>query len=138
MLLMTGNTRSGGVGQGRASFARRASGRSAAQGLDGRRSGGYFGHRCLHPVFSASSRAGTATFTRRNREHADSHPTDSFHTRSRTATCKRQPFRALWLYAAHSIVVPAEELQVTLQLPFWGDVSPYPADAKQRVLGVEH
>jgi hypothetical protein len=29
MLLMTGNTRSGGVGQGRASFARRASGRSA-------------------------------------------------------------------------------------------------------------
>ena len=40
MLLMTGNTRSGGVGQGRASFARRASGRSAAQSLDGRRSGG--------------------------------------------------------------------------------------------------
>jgi hypothetical protein len=26
MLLMTGNTRSGGVGQGRASFARRAAG----------------------------------------------------------------------------------------------------------------
>jgi hypothetical protein len=41
MLLMTGNTRSGGVGQGRASFARRASGRSAAQSLDGRWSGGY-------------------------------------------------------------------------------------------------
>jgi hypothetical protein len=29
MLLMTGNTRSGGVGQGRAFFARRASGQSA-------------------------------------------------------------------------------------------------------------
>ena len=29
MLLMTSNTRSGGVGQGRASLARRASGRSA-------------------------------------------------------------------------------------------------------------
>jgi hypothetical protein len=41
MLLMTSNTRSGGVGQGRASFARRASGRSEAQSLDGRRSGGY-------------------------------------------------------------------------------------------------
>ena len=41
MLLMTSNTRSGGVGQGRASFARRASGRSAAQSLDGRWSGGY-------------------------------------------------------------------------------------------------
>ena len=41
MLLMIGNTRSGGVGQGRASFARRASGRSEAQSLDGRRSGGY-------------------------------------------------------------------------------------------------
>ena len=41
MLLVTGNTRSGGVGQGRASFARRASGRSEAQSLDGRRSGGY-------------------------------------------------------------------------------------------------
>jgi hypothetical protein len=41
MLLMTGNTRSGGVGQGRASSARRVSGRSAAESLDGRRSGGY-------------------------------------------------------------------------------------------------
>jgi hypothetical protein len=41
MLLMIRNTRSGGVGQGRASFARRASGRSAAQSLDGRWSGGY-------------------------------------------------------------------------------------------------
>ncbi len=41
MLLMTSNTRSGGVGQGRASFARRVSGRSAAQSLDGRQSGGY-------------------------------------------------------------------------------------------------
>ena len=41
MLLMTSNIRSGGVGQGRASFVRRASGRSEAQSLDGRRSGGY-------------------------------------------------------------------------------------------------
>ena len=32
MLLMTSNTRSGGVGQGRASFARRVSGRSALTG----------------------------------------------------------------------------------------------------------
>ena len=32
MLLMTSNTRSGGVGQGRASSARRVSGRSANQG----------------------------------------------------------------------------------------------------------
>jgi len=42
MLLMTSNTRSGGVSQGRASLARRASGRSEAQSLDGRWSGGYF------------------------------------------------------------------------------------------------
>ena len=41
MLLMTGNTRSGGVGQGRASFSAPRSGRSAAQSLDGRRSAGY-------------------------------------------------------------------------------------------------
>jgi hypothetical protein len=41
MLLMTSNTRSGGVGQGRASFSAPRSGRSAAQSLDGRRSGGY-------------------------------------------------------------------------------------------------
>jgi hypothetical protein len=41
MLLMTGNTRSGGVGQGRASFSAPRSGRSAAQSLDGRWSGGY-------------------------------------------------------------------------------------------------
>jgi len=46
MLLMTSNTRSGGGSQGRASFARRVSGRSAAESLDGRWSGGYFHHRC--------------------------------------------------------------------------------------------
>ena len=40
MLLMTGNTRSGGVGQGRPKGSR-ACGRSAAESLDGRRSGGY-------------------------------------------------------------------------------------------------
>ena len=74
----------------------RASGRSEAQSLDGRRSAGYFGHQRPGPVFSASSRTVTATFTRRNREHADSPPTASFHTRSLTATCKRQHFRALW------------------------------------------
>ena len=63
MLLMIRNTRSGGVGQGRASFARRASGRSAAQSLDGRRSAGYIGHERPGPVFSASSRAVTVAFT---------------------------------------------------------------------------
>jgi hypothetical protein len=41
MLLMTSNTRSGGVGQDRASFSAPRSGRSEAQSLDGRRSGGY-------------------------------------------------------------------------------------------------
>jgi hypothetical protein len=41
MLLMIGNTRSGGVGQGRASFSAPRSGRSEAQSLDGRWSGGY-------------------------------------------------------------------------------------------------
>ena len=51
MLLMTSNTRSGGVGQGRASSARRVSGRSAAQSLDGRRSGGYLGHERSRAVF---------------------------------------------------------------------------------------
>ncbi len=66
--------------------------RSEAESLDGRRSGGYFGHRCRWPVFSTSSRTVTATFTRRNREHADSPPTASFHSRSPTATCKRQRF----------------------------------------------
>jgi hypothetical protein len=38
MLLMTGNTRSGGVSQGRPEGAAPA---SAAESLDGRRSGGY-------------------------------------------------------------------------------------------------
>ena len=38
MLLMTSNTRSGGVGQGRASFS---APRQRAKRLDGRRSGGY-------------------------------------------------------------------------------------------------
>ena len=42
MLLMTSNTRSGGGSQGRTFFVRRASGRSVAQSLDGRWSGGYF------------------------------------------------------------------------------------------------
>jgi hypothetical protein len=60
MLLMTGNTRSGGVGQGRAFVVRRASGRSEAQSLDGRRSAGYSRHRCPPPVFSTRSRTATA------------------------------------------------------------------------------
>lgn len=59
MLLMTSNTRSGGVGQGRASFARRASGRSAAQSLDGRWSAGYSATDAPACVFN--------TFTHRNR-----------------------------------------------------------------------
>jgi hypothetical protein len=46
------NTRSGGVSQGRAFCARRVSGRSAAQSLYGRRSGGYARERAGTPVFS--------------------------------------------------------------------------------------
>jgi hypothetical protein len=93
MLLMTSNTRSGGVGQGRASFSAPRSGRSALTdaGAEGIRP------RCPGPVFSTSSRAVTVTFTRQNREHADSPPTASFHSRSRTATCKHQPFRGFRL-----------------------------------------
>ena len=62
MLLMTSNTRSGGVGQGRASFARRASGRSEAQSLDGRRSGGYpaTDAQGRFPLFSTGSPAVTS------------------------------------------------------------------------------
>jgi hypothetical protein len=59
MLLMTSNTRSGGGSQGRASFARRVSGRSEAKSLDGRRSGGYSAsdaRPCLFNTFTYSNR----------------------------------------------------------------------------------
>ena len=55
MLLMTSNTRSGGVGQGRASSARRVSGRSEAKSLDGRWSGGYSATNAQAPLFCDGS-----------------------------------------------------------------------------------
>jgi hypothetical protein len=59
MLLMTSNTRSGGVGQGRALFARRASERSPLtdDGAEGTPP------RTPDPVFSTRSRTVTAAFT---------------------------------------------------------------------------
>jgi hypothetical protein len=59
MLLMTSSTRSGGGGQGRASFSAPRSGRSAAQSLDGRRSGGYStadARPCIFNTFTHSNR----------------------------------------------------------------------------------
>jgi hypothetical protein len=59
MLLMTSNTRSAGVGQGRAPFSAPGSGRSEAQSLDGCWSGGYFATDACPCVFN--------TFTHSNR-----------------------------------------------------------------------
>jgi hypothetical protein len=112
--------------------ARRASGRSAAQSLDGRWSGGYARHRCPGPVFSTRSRAATAAFTQNSSRRVFFLLAASFHRRSRTATCKRQPFRSHRLYAAHSRHVPLRELKVTVQLPFRGDVSPSTRCRRQR------
>jgi hypothetical protein len=62
MLLMTSNTRSGGVGQGRAFFARRAAVGAQRRALTDDGAEG-IPPRTPDPVFSASSRAATAAFT---------------------------------------------------------------------------
>ena len=59
MLFMTSNTRSGGVGQGRASFSAPRSGRSEAQSLDGQRSGGYSARNAQGLLLSTGSPRGT-------------------------------------------------------------------------------
>ncbi len=103
MLLMTGNTRSGG----------------------------YFGHGCRWPVFSTSSRAVTSAFTRRNREQADSPPTASFHTRSRTATCKPSVFAAYGCRPLIPLTFPQRNFR--LRYSTHSGVTCHPtADAKQR------
>jgi len=60
MLLMTSNTRSGGVGQGHA-VPRQRSERSAEPWRTTERR--VFGHQRRWPVFSTSSRTATAAFT---------------------------------------------------------------------------
>jgi hypothetical protein len=67
MLLMTSNTRSGGVGQGRASSARRVSGRSAAQSLDGRRRGGYPATNARPCVFNTFTHSNRRVYAKRRR-----------------------------------------------------------------------
>jgi hypothetical protein len=89
----------------------RASGRSAAQSLDGRRSGGY-------PA-TAAQRGRAFAFNKfpfGNFRLLDSNLPDS-----------------LFPYLTDSMMVPAQQPEVPLQHPFWGDVSPYSRCRRQRV-----
>jgi hypothetical protein len=118
MLLMTSNTRSGGVGQGRASFSAPRSGRSEAQSLDGRRSGGYSATDapalCFQQVHAQEPprlRAGTEnTPIRRQLPHSTHvHAQQPVNT-SVFAPCGCRPLIPLWfphrnlkfLYSTHS------------------------------------
>jgi len=129
MLLMKSNTRSGGVGQG---HAVRASGRSAAQSLDGRWSGGYFhpsdedlspGTPVLrppmpNPTFSTHLRTATAAFTQHHPPNADFPlATDSMNVH------EQQPVKtSVFAVAGCRPLIPDTfTLQVASQLPFGGE-----------------